>query len=471
MLLYQKFRNSSLDTTPLGITAGRERSDSVFTPAGARIVAWIEYTGIHFCQVTGFADMVFAVDPAATPGDCVHPVASNMLDFISLLCACRDASLIAQSYQWSKVRFEEKIAEIQSGTKARSVLRALQNTYHPPIIADPYSYISEIQRNFDYSQLPLHPDYFEWCPIRPGMLKWEVGFNTDFADYCEKGKAGKELPLNRCFQWHGENWYVPAIYLCESGIVVDSYLEVPGEKIDRFMEKWGSREGDNLSIEEQMRCELDYPLNLDIEGILSLNGKTIPVRKSFTCNWNPRIDNSWKTRRVLEHYGLDREKGYLLRREFFQRKGKNPPIRTMELTLSAEPVSVPGQRFTATNSGESISFVHPATAQVHKLTVLSQTREALDPNFLSNHPCCYTKLVYSLEPTISKDAFSIVDCDPGDPWSGSNDGPTALFFGGKTPSAGSFALSSLRYTPAEQITWRMVFRQKLRQDISVKLLP
>ena len=471
MKLYHKFRNSSLDTSPLGMFSGKDISDSVYTPAGARVVAWTGTEGVHFCQVTGFADMVFAVDPAAPPGDCVHPVARTLPEFIGLVTACRSAKLISQAYQWSRCRFEEKVASIRPDYKMRSVLRALENTYHPAVIRDPYGYISEVQERFDYSSLPLHPDYYEWCPIRPGAPRWDVGMQTGFADYCEKKKAGQELAVNRAFLWQGESWNVPAVYLCENGIVVDSYLEVPCVLIEQYRAKWGSYNPATLSIEENMRRELDDPLKMDAVGKLLVNGKEAPRRLTYTETWNPLTENNWQTRRTLEHYGLDREKGYLLRREAFLRKGTNPAIRTMELMLTAEPVAVPGQRFTAPKNGESMTFTHPVSGQVHSLTVIAQTREALDPNFLSNHPCCYTRLSFSLEPPLNRELFSIVDCDPGDGWNGPKDGPTAVFLTGKIPSAGHSAMSSLRYTPAEQINWRMVFKQKTRQDVTIPLLP
>lgn len=471
MMLYHKFRNTSLDTTPLGMFSGEAVSDSVYTPSGARILTWTGNEGGHFCQVMGFGDMVFAVEPTAPPGDCIHPVARSLLDFIGLVLTCRDAGLIFRAYQWSRALFEEKVAAIRLDYKTKTVLRALENNYHPPIISDPYGYIAELQQTFDYSSLPLKPDYYEWCPIRPGAPRWDVGMNIGFAEYCDKKKAGQEMALNRSFLWQMDSWHIPAVYLCENGIVVDSYLEVPIEKIEQFLNKWGHRAPSTLSIEENMRRELDDPLNMNAVGNLVVNGKELPRRTAYSVTWNPKTENSWQTRRTLEHYGLDREKGYLLRRDCFLRKSSNPPIRTMELTLAAEPVSVPGQRFVAPKNGESLTFTHPVSGKIHCLTVMAQTREALDPNFLSNHPCCYTRLSFSLEPQISRELFSVVDCDPGDDWYGPKDGPTAVFLTGKIPTAGHCAMSSLRYTPADQITWRMVFRQKTRQDVTIPLLP
>lgn len=471
MTLYQKFRSSSLDISLLGLITGPETSNSVYTPTGARIVAWIKPDGAHFCQIMGFGEMVFAVDPNATPGDCIHPVARDLTEFLGLLCVCKDASVIMGAYRWSSRRFAEKIASIAVDFKRNAVLRAVANIYKVPQIPDPYNYIASLRDSFDYNSLPLHPDYYEWCPIRPGNLKWDVGFGTGFADYCERGRAGQELTVNRKFQWAGESWTVPSVYLCDNGIVVDTYLEVSAEDVDAFWTKWGHLDPETLSLEDQMLREQDDPMDLEVIGAMEVNERSIPRRQTVALVWNPRTDNSWQARRTLEHYKLDREKGYLLRREFFLRRGNNPPIRTMQLTLTAEPVSVPGERFIAPKNGESISITHPLTGMQHRLTVTAQTREALDPNFLSNHPCCYTRLSFQLEPQIGKEFFTVMDCDPGDPVDGAISQQRNTNFPVKTPVVGHWAVSSLRYTPAEQITWRTVFRQKNRSDVTVSLLP
>ena len=143
----------------------------------------------------------------------------------------------------------------------------------------------------------------------------------------------------------------------------------------------------------------------------------------------------------------------------------------MELRLEAEPVAEPGQRFEAPAAGESMEIRHPGTGKTHSLTVIAQAREALDPNFLSNHPCCYTRLTFTLSPNIDKEFFQVVDCDPGDPNPETPEGPTALFMTDRAPAGIHIALSSLRYTPASTITWRTVFRHKDRADIVLPLLP
>ena len=465
MYLYQKFRNSSLDTSTLGLYCGSDISDSVYTPTGYRILGWTGNAGVHFCQITGFGDAVFAVDPSAPPGDCVHPVAKTLTDFIRLIHDCRSAEIVYRTYQWSRSRFEAAVNAIRPDYKMSSVLRALDNIYHPGPIVDAYSYITQLQQNFDYNSLPLHPDYFEWCPVRPGAPRWDVGMNSAFGDYCDKNDAGTELNVNREFSWQGETWCVPAVYLCENGIVVDSYLMVSPGKLSQYQEKWGTTTA--LSVEDEMRRQLEDPLKMDAVGKLIVNGKEAPRRPLHSIIWNPATENSWQARRTLEHYGLSREYGYLLRREIFLRKSNNPPIRNMDLLLCAEPVSIPGQRFIAPKNGEFMDFTHPVTGENHTMTILSQTRESLNHNYMSNDPCCYTRLNFTVDPPINRELLSVVDCDEAEGAVNLN----ALRSSGKLSGAGHNGVSSLRYTPAEQITWRMIFKLKTRPDMSIPLLP
>ena len=472
MTLYEKFRNSSLDISPVGLVCGQDTSDNVYTPSGARVIAWsTEQSQVHFCQVAGLGETVFAVDPAAPPGDCVHPVAHNITDFAALLCACRSAQIIAGAYQWSQHRFYRLIDDIKPGMKTRSVLKALGNIYQIKPIANPYEYITDIQKTFDYTTLPLHPDFFEWCPIRPGAPKWQVSPETDFGQYCDKKAAAKEHRTDRTFRWKDENWCVPAIYLSSDSIIVDSYLEVPVEILVEYDRKWADKTPDTLTVAQKLSRDLEDPLQLAAKGVLTVNNKAVQCHKTYLLRWNPLQDNHWSARRTLEHYNLDRSNGYLFRRDSFPRKGQHNTIRTIDFTLSADPVSIPGEPFTAPDIGKSLSFQHPETNIKHTLTVVSQVREALDPNFLSNHPCCYTRLHYTLTPPIHRNLFRVVDCDLGDPWNGSEQELQQSIPVEKVPAPGHCAISSLRYTPAKQIHWQMLFTQKNRDDVHVRLLP
>lgn len=300
---------------------------------------------------------------------------------------------------------------------------------------------------------------------------WKVGFETDFSQACPKGAAGRELSLVRSITRKEGTWLVPAAYLCEDGIVVDAVLEVSPARLLDFQDRWGERSKGMLSLPDKLQRQLDNPLTANVTGILAVNDKPLRCKKSFTAIWNPLLDNGPEVRRILKHYRLDPDRGYLFRRYCFLRKGKQPQIRTMQLNLEAVPVMVPEEPFTLRKSGERFCFTHPGTGLEHTFTAVSVSQEALNPNFLTNHPCFYTRLTYTLEPSISPENFRVVDRDPSDYWEGYQDDPAAVIYADKKPAPGRYALSSLHHEPLNDVHWQMIFRRKLQKDVQLKLLP
>lgn len=453
---YETFRDSCLDLSPLGLDSDSSGSHSSVTPANARVLARLIDSPIHFCQIPELGDIICVVNPEADACEQVLPVAKDLSDFIGLLVFCKDAALIAGAHRWSSFRFHELTAAVQTGMKAQSVLRALQNTYHPPVLENPGAMMGQLRKEFD------HP---------PHTSDWKVGMNADFGETNFKGKAGKELTLNKRLSQQEGIWHVPAAYLCDNGIVVDTVLAVPIERLMKFQARWNVDCEDPLSLVNKLQRQLDDPLSASVTGTLLVNDKPLRCKTSFTALWNPLGENSAKVRRILNHYGLDPDQGYLFRRYCFPRKGKYPQIRILELSLEALPVPVPGPVFTAQNAGERFRFTHPGTGLEHTLTVVSVNAEALNPNFLTNHPCFYHRLSYALEPSISPENFRLADRDPGDLWEGYQDDPAAVIYANRRPDPGRYALSSLHYEPRNQVHWQMIFRRKLQKDCLLKLLP
>lgn len=449
MTIYETFRNSSLDLSALGLQDGPSVSQS-----STRVLGWLTDSAVHFCQLPEQGNTVFAADPTALPAEQLLPVAEDIPNFIGLLIRCKDAALIAGAYQWSRFRFQELVDAMTPGVKARSVIRALENIYHPPIIHDPGAMMAGLRKEF--------------CDAS-GAKDWAVDFDADFAAPCTK--AGKELALGRSISQGDRTWYVPSVYLCENGIVVDTFLEVSPESLKDFRGSWGSRCEESLSLADKLQRNLDDPLTAEITGILTVNDKPLRCKTSFTAVWNPLCDNTAQVRSILNHYRLDPDLGYLFKRYCFTRKGKYPQIRTMELTLEAMPVMVPDGTFTVQKTGMRFYFTHPSTGLEHSFTALSLSSEALNPNFLTNHPCFYTRLNYALEPSISPENFRIVDRDPSDLWEGYQDDPAAVIYADRKPDPGRYALSSLHYEPQETVHWQMIFRRKIHKDLQLKLLP
>ena len=455
MTTYEHFKNSCLDLTIL-----RLQDESSFkgspAPENARILGWLTDAPICFCQMSEHGETVFAVDSNAAPESQMIPIAEDLPHFIGLLICCQDAALIAGAYQWSSFRFKELISNLTPSMKAQSVIRALKNTYQPPIIDDPGAMMSQLRKKHQ-SASPRTP--------------WQVGFDHDFLQPCKNSAYGKELVLNRCISLNDDTWYVPSVFICDDGIVVDTLMEVSIERLLEFRSKWQARCDETLAIADKLQRQLDDPLDTSINGILTVNDRPLRFKRSFSATWNPLCDNPTKSLDILNHYCLDPDKGYLFRRYCFLRKAKYPKIRSMQLTLAAQSVLVPDRIFTVHEDGEQFRFKHPATGLEHCFTAVRQSSEALNPNFLTNHPCFYTRLTYALEPSISPDNFRITDCDPGDQWEGYQDEPAAVIYADRKPDPGRYALSSLHYEPADHIQWQMIFRRKLHQDIHINLLP
>lgn len=455
MITFETFRQSCLDLSVLGLQDEPTVKNSVIMPENARILAWLANSPVYFCQIPEQGEMVFAVDPNSFPEEQILPVAKDISHFVGLLICCKDAALIAGAHQWSRFRFLEQIEAIIPGMKAQSVLRALENIYHPPTVQDPATDMLQLRQSFTAS---LETEYF-------------VGFNMDFHQDCPKEQSGDTLVVNRSIAGENEIWNVPAIFMYEDGIVVDTYLEVESSKLELFFKDWSSHSEASLSLGHKLQRYLDNPLTSTFTGILSINDKPVRCKNSFSAAWNPLLDNPAYVRRLMNHHRLDPNQGYLFKRYCFPRKGKYPKIRTMELILEALPVMVPDESFTVHKDGQRFRFTHPSTGLDHIFTAVSLTQEALNPNFLTNHPCFYSRLVYTLEPSISPENFRIVDREPSDYWEDYQDEPAAVIYADRKPDSGRYALSSLHYEPQSNVHWQILIRRKLHNDLKLKLLP
>jgi hypothetical protein len=451
MITYETFTQSCLDLSILGMHEKPHKS--ILVPDHARVLAWLTDSPVYFCQLPGQEETVFAVDLNNLPEEQVLPVAEDIAGFIGLLVSCKDAALIAHAHQWSSFRFQKLVNAVCPGMKAQSVLRALENIYHPPVILEPHASITRLQKEFVSSE----------------DRSWQVGFDCDFFRFKEKG--GKEVAVNRSLSGEKGTWNVPSFYLCDEGIVVDTYLEVSAESLIDFHQNWSDRDEKILSLGDKLQRYLDDPLSASVTGILTVNDKPLRCKSSFSALWNPLDDNSAQVRRILKHYRLDMDKGYLFRRSCFLRKGKYPQIRTIQLILEAMPVLVPDDCFTVHKDGMRFRFIHPSTGLEHIFTAVSLTQEALNPNFLTNHPCFYSRLTYTLEPSISPENFRVVDRDAGDYWEDYQEDPAAVVYADRKPDPGRYALSSLHYEPKDKVHWQIIFRRKLHPDVQLKLLP
>ncbi len=179
MTAYERFQALELDRSWLGLERGDTRGDYFCTPLGAQVIGWAGLDGIHFCFVEGFGEMVFAVSPANLPGDYVQPLAGSFADFIRLVLACGGIDAAEQAHGWSRVQFDEYLAQYPPDGERRAALDALGDGMGLAPMDDPYGYIKGIQSSFDYGALRFGEDYWDFVgrPSPPPQAPaWRVTY-------------------------------------------------------------------------------------------------------------------------------------------------------------------------------------------------------------------------------------------------------------------------------------------------------
>ncbi|MBQ9767411.1 MAG: hypothetical protein IJW37_04875 [Lachnospiraceae bacterium] len=502
MTLYEKFKKLKIDLSLVGLEKGSAKSDYFCTPKGAKIIGWAGVDGIHYCFLKDFGETVFAVNPMELPGNYVHPLAKSFEDFLKLLLACGDLAAMEQAHAWDQELFDEFVTDNPPSEEQTKVLDLLEEKLFLTPMEAPFAYIKELQAEFDYSKIPYKPEYYECVPEEPKEtkpLEWKVSFDGGFWNHQGKGKAGTEVLVGKEFIWNGAVWHIPAVYVCGKGLVVDSCVEVEPEKISAFFEKWVSSDGREvrLSEEDRERMMRENPLSIDVWIKAEMNGKEQRNRHGSGMCFVPEacfmegMENSPEAEAVVEHYGLDKEKGWIFQRMSFPWVTKTKPtLRKLALELEQPPVAVPVLRFATPEVGESVSFVHPVTGDTHTLTVQSYERQELEKDRFPmedyEFPSHYARMTYTLSPDLSDKDFSVRDvCRNDEPRRkptkdgfgaasigiiGGADGPTAVFFAASGAEIKTHAAcSALHFEPAEAVEWQAVVRVKRCEDVKVEL--
>ena len=506
MNTYQKFKQLNIDCSLVGFVQNREKISYFCTPKGANIIGWAGVDGIHYCFIRGFGEMVFAVNPSASPGDYLHPIAQSFEDLLCLLLSCGDLAVVEQAHLWDREHFDAFLRENQPTSEQMAVLEAVKKGLSLSPMQDPFTYIKELQSRFDYSRIRYTDDYYdqELNPSAPeSPEKWKVYYGGGYWKHTGRDRAGEEIILNSRFIWGEESWHIPAIYCCAKGLVIDFCVEIEPERIKSFLSRWepSLKRQEDLTREERERFENENPLEVDFHFTLLLNGREIRPKQGSGLSWIPESclpegeRSPAEAKRLLEQYGLDTEKGWSLHRWSCPwATRRKPVIRSLVLKLRRQMTSLPGIHFQNSAVGEVIPFVHPISGVQHQLTVEEYEQQQLDAPTLMDpeydFPTHYTQMTYRLAPDLPDKNFSVQDCRENDEPRrlvkdqfepqvngaacigiiGGADGPTAILLSNGDPSPAHLALSALQFKPAKEIEWRMVFREKLMEDIEITLI-
>ncbi|MDQ7095483.1 hypothetical protein REC12_17995 [Desulfosporosinus sp. PR] len=498
---YEKYLKLNIDGSRVGLERDESESNYFCTPKGAKVIGWAGTDGIHYCFVRGFGEMMFAVSPMRTAGSYVHPVARDFKDFLRLLLACGHAVALGQVYCWDQAQFDAFLRDNPITGEQQAVLDAIREKLLLAPMKQPFAYIKKLQAGFDYSRIKYTEDYCAWVPVKPKIPEWKVYFDGNFWGHHDRERAGREISLAKQFVWDDEAWYIPAIYTCSKGLVVDFCLRVPAERIRFFMDKWNlsiENDGSGFTDEQQMQAKAENPLAFNMNSKVVLNETVLSGSRGCGVSWNPCFPegNDIEAKNVIRHYGLDPAYGWAIWRAAFPwLKKPKPQITTLSITLMQRPVAVVGLHFHVSAPGERVDFTHPTTGAQHTLIVQEYEQHQMSCEHFNRQnqefpPYCAV-MSYTLSPDLPDEAFTVMDClrsdqprqkrtDPNEPQQvfsgicfgiiGGAAGPTAIIFGGSEQGKLHHTCSALYFEPVDDVEWRTVFHEKSRKDITVEII-
>lgn len=501
------FEKLKIDLSPLGFNQKGESEFYYCTPKNAKILASSGVDGIHFCTVPQFGDVIFAVSPMNF-GDCVHPIARCFEDLLCLLLHCGDIAALEQCYAWDEEQYKAFLVDCPATKEQQAVLDEIRDKCFLEPIEDSFDYVKELQAEIDLSQITYTEDYYD-PDMNPSALEeeteWAVYFDCGYWNKNAKGNCGEEIAVNKSFVWGNEKWHIPAVYVCEDGLVIDFCVEIDPEKEKAYLDKWYPvlSNGENIGNGLRRQIEQENPLDINFRFRLLLNGEPIIAEHGTSVCWVPEsclpdgVRSERESKEIIRNYGFDETRAWSFHRWSCPWSGqRKQQIESLEIRLERDPVSIEGMRLRNPSVGDVVEILHPIRKTEHKLTVLSYEKREFSGRGFQNEeyefPTLHTAMTYTLEPDIPSVNFQLRDTKdneqpkhkPKNPYApemsydacsvaiiGGADGPTAIFVSpaGDTTQQHT-AMSALRFEYAEDIEWKIVFREKMIEDIEISLL-
>lgn len=324
--------------------------------------------------------------------------------------------------------------------------------------------------------------------------EWKVTFGGGFWHHIKGERAGQEVAIRREFDWAGHHWVIPSLYLCGKGVVLDLCMQVDPSHIQAFLDKWDLHpdRGPQRSFtqQERMQLEAENPLCLYLSSTLYINGHPLSDTRTCGTSYNPCLGPAYATRwreatQAMEHYGLDPHFGWaILRAAYPWSTQRKPKLRTLSLTMSLDPVPIPGPKLGIQSPGDTAVFSH--RGREHRLTVVDCQAQTVGWSHTDQpgmeFPRHYVALRYTLTPPLPDGSWSVVDCHNGDEPRRVSSAPgqpattdcamgmdKPILFEDHPSEFLHCACSSLYFHPVDRVEWRMVFRDKAFDDVTVEL--
>ena len=320
--------------------------------------------------------------------------------------------------------------------------------------------------------------------------EWSVNFEGNF--WGGFGWGSKNVPIHQSFQYCGYTCVVPYIYLCPEGVVIDYCTSVDPETVLEFLKKWNLNERmhyDDFTLEEIEAIQEEHPLNSSFEADwIKINGILLSRAHGSSMSYMPEccsqfVDKEQETEQLyIQRYGLDDKKAWNIRRLSYPwETEKSSSIESLVLHITSDEKSFEGIHIVNPKKGDRFNFKHPLTECEHSLTVLDYEKQIMDGKHFQDddfeHPKHFVAMQYKIDPDIPMKKVSISDCSQGDsPRIKKNSdiiggavGVAVLVKTDKDPGYRTVC-SSMHFEPLNHIEWRMTFREKISEDVEIKLL-
>lgn len=340
--------------------------------------------------------------------------------------------------------------------------------------------------------------------------EWKVTYDDGF--YSQHGRAGKEIRIDKEFYWENEHWYVPAIYMCTKGLVMDFCVKADTSSVCAFFEKWNLFSSSYIehTEEEQEKIRQEHPLNIDFQAKLCMNQMEMSQTYAYGRTWiSPNcIPNQTEedmeerlfelgadieAKRFLEHYGYDTNDTWIIRRVGFPWIEKRPrSMKSLDLKLERSKVDICGNSFFAPKRNETITLTHPNSKAEYLLTLREYHIQELENHHFGTddmeYPTHFHSMTYTIYPELQD--FYIADCKNGDNprvKKENPDGPIGFSTVGilgipRKEDRGKYvhtdgsiattrvACSSVYFEPIDKVEWKIVFKEKQMDDVEVVLV-
>ena len=503
MKALKQYLNSDLDLSILGLNRGPEEGGYFCTPLGAHVIGWAGVDGIHYCTIEGQGETIFAVSPMNF-GDYIHPIAESFDVLLRMLLSCHSMDAMEQCYAWVEDQFTAFLIDYPANAEIQEKQNQIREIFRLEPLEDVFGYIKQFQDNYDMSSIRYSEEYYETLGIEPPEFEeeeWKVTFDGGF--WSNEGTPGKEIRVEKALSWDDEKWYIPAVYLCDEGIVVDYCKEAECAAIKAFIDKWDllNEHKNHYTNEQRDQMSMEHPLSRDANISAIVNGELIHENHGCGISWipssivpqgGPREDIVQK---LMDYYRLDPDKAWSINRcSIPWSHEKTSDIWTMELRMEPREASIPGIRFVAEHEGDNFKFVHPITDMEHVLTVREiESKELSKTHFQDEtmeYPRFFKAMTYTVEPDIDRNHMVVLDCADGDSARpkknisrekesitassigviGGASGPVGVILGNAVPRTLHVACSAVKFDPVDSVEWRIVFREKLKEDIQIKLI-